>query len=87
MDNTSNKNKPAFYKVNDWYANHNVGTRMSMFVFLGVYVYLALTAVTPVAVGLVTTASYLAFGSFLIVTLGDNAISKVGDIILRLKSK
>jgi|SaaInlStandDraft_4_1057021.scaffolds.fasta_scaffold45588_2 hypothetical protein len=38
-------------------------------------------------VALVELTGYLAFFSFLIVTLGDNALSKIVDLIAKIKSK
>ncbi len=106
------KNLTAFQKVNDWYARHNFGTRLSMMVFLGMYVMVVATNVdytifasidenatkiitetakeatnptNPANLELVKIVGYFAFGAMMLVTLGDNALTKVGDIIVKVK--
>ena len=99
----------AFYKVNDWYSQHNFGTRISLMVFLGMYILVVATTVDysvftsvdlnatqPIAetvkatadnsnIELVKVIGYFAFAAFTVVTLGDNALTKIGDIIVRVK--
>lgn len=108
---STSKGLTAFQKVNDWYSRHNFGTRLSMMVFLGMYVVTvasnidysvfqsvdinATQAVTDIAktsvdndtvnLELVKITGYFAFGAMLLVTLGDNALTKVGDIIVKVK--
>jgi len=81
----------AFYKANDWYAKHNIGTRTALFVFLAMY---ALSVIIEVQSGsanhkyvvdLVNTTGWFAFLTFIGITFGDNAISKIGDIVTKIK--
>ena len=105
----NNSNLTAFYKVNDWYSKHNFGTRISLLVFLGMYILVVGTTVDysvftstdlnstqPIVetiknnvdsskIELVKVIGYFAFAAFTIVTLGDNALTKIGDIIVRVK--
>jgi len=104
-----NSKLTAFYKVNDWYSKHNFGTRVSLMIFLGMYILAvgttidygvfiendinatkdiaetARTAAETTNIELVKVVGYFAFAAFAIVTLGDNALSKVGDIIVKIK--
>jgi hypothetical protein len=103
---TKNEKTTAFYKVDDWYATHNFGTRFAMITFMIVYVIVVLTqvdfttselvdvnatkvvatATTQTAnLALVKTTGYFAFAAFVVVTLGDNALSKIGDILVKYK--
>lgn len=104
---TIRKPLTSFQKVNDWYAKHNFGTRVAMFVFLGAYVMAVggnvdhalfssvdlnatqtvqdIVKVTDQDVELVKTVGYFAFAAMALVTLGDNALSTIGDIIVKVK--
>jgi len=99
----------SFQKVNDWYAKHNFGTRLSMMVFLGMYILVVASTVdysvfasidtnaTKAIAETITTTSnssnlelvkivgYFAFGAMILITLGDNALTKIGEIIVRVK--
>lgn len=102
------KTLTAFQKVNDWYSNHNFGTRVALFTFLGMYILSVGTSVdysafsmmdinttesvvtatkeaTTTNIELVKVVGYFAFGAMTLVTLGDNALTKIGDIIVKVK--
>ena len=112
MAEIEKKNLTAFQKVDDWYARHNFGTRLSMMVFLGMYVLAVSSSVdytvfssidenatkviietvaeaadpsNPNNLALVKIVGYFAFGAMMLVTLGDNALTKIGEIIVRVK--
>jgi len=109
MDEKNEQKLTAFQKVDDWYAKHNFGTRLSMMVFIGMYILVvastvdysvfesidsnATKAVTetlatnanPSNLELVKIVGYFAFGAMILITLGDNALTKIGDIIIKLK--
>lgn len=102
------KKLTAFQKVNDWYSKHNFGTRLSLIIFLGMYIlvvsanvdYSVFTGIdlnstqtiannvkdTQTAnLDLVRIVGYFAFGAMTLVTLGENALTKIGEIIVRVK--
>ena len=106
-----NSNKlTAFQKVNDWYSRHNFGTRLSLFIFLCMYILAVGTSVdysvfsnfdlntthslvntvkitSGTNIELVKIVGYFAFGAMALVTLGDNALTKIGDILVKIKGE
>lgn len=98
----------AFYKVNDFYARHNIGTRVALFVFLLAYIYTIILSSESVhdnidinnssnikdvyqyikndtRLDLVKITGYFAIGMAALITLGDNALSKIADIITAIR--
>lgn len=92
-DNTENaetsieKTEKAINKVNDFWAQHNVGTRASLITFILAYVASVIaTFFTTVPDYVLDTTGWLLFAAFMTVTLGINGVKQVGAIIIAVKT-
>lgn len=81
------KTENAVKKVNDFWAQHNVGTRASLITFISAYIAAVIaTFFTTVPEFVLDTTGWLLFAAFMTVTLGINGVSKVGEIIVAVKT-
>ena len=76
-----------FKKVGDFWAKHNVGTRMMMIVFAVSFLAVVIAAFfgTVVATPIVNMVWYSALIGFGVVTLGVNGLEKLLDGIAKIK--
>ena len=87
MDNLE-ETEVAVKKTNDFWARHNIGTRITMVVFILSYVGSLLSTIwveTPQ--WLIDTTGWLLFSAFVTITLGINGLSKIAEIITAMKTK
>lgn len=83
--------KTAFQKADDWWAKHNIGTRFALVTMIALYVslvwaYLCNPALANI-VQVLEIVGWISFSSFITVTLGDNGLSKIAEIIKAIKMK
>ena len=75
-------NNTAYVKADDWLGEHNFFSRLTIVVFLGILIY---AFVTPLDLGYVEIAAWLAFGTFVIISVGINSIKTIGDVLIKIK--
>lgn len=87
-DSTIEKLETNFHKVNDMWAQHNLGTRITLVTFILAYVSAVVaTYFKPdIPAYVVDTTGWLLFAAFMTVTLGINGVKEVGNIIVAVKT-
>jgi len=75
-------NETAYIKPEDWAGNHNVFSRLIIIVFMGILIY---SFVLPLDIKYVEISSWLAFGVFILISVGINSLRTIGDIIIKIK--
>lgn len=86
-DTQIEKTEKLLGKVNDFWAQHNVGTRASLITFILAYVASVIaTFFTTVPEFVLDTTGWLLFAAFMTVTLGINGVQQVGKIIVAVKT-
>jgi len=82
----------ALEKYEDFWAKHNLTTRISIFLFVALYIgsviYILLNPINaPLAQVILDTTSYIALLSILVVILGPNTFVKIAQIYTDKKFK
>jgi hypothetical protein len=88
------KHKGNRMEEKDFWAKHNIGTRISLVTFILIYAVVAIYAMMfgvkandSVYTNILSTVSYIAFLGFAVVTLGVNGVKIVMDGIAKIKGK
>ena len=71
-------------KANDWFADHNVSSRLIILVFLAIFVY---SFVAPLPFVYAELSAWLLFIVFTLISVGINSLKIVSELILKLKGK